>query len=58
MNPSNCNHTKMRERDTNKVVMSICPDCGFKASSSIEEVDEVNKEVLDEVERRERFEQE
>jgi hypothetical protein len=52
MSQSDCKHPKMTDHKTGKSVRSSCPDCGFVASSSNEEVDEVTQEVLDDVQKK------
>jgi hypothetical protein len=46
-----CNHKNMRDGRTDEAVVSFCPDCGLRHSSSITEVDEVLRETLERIER-------
>jgi hypothetical protein len=45
MKQGDCKHTKMWDRKTNKVVKTICPDCGLRASASDEEVSRITNEL-------------
>jgi hypothetical protein len=50
MNASKCEHRKMKRSEVGDLIKDSCPDCGFSASSTREEVAEFTNEVMDDVE--------
>jgi hypothetical protein len=45
MKKNDCKHPKLWDSKTNKMVKTSCPDCGWKASTSTEEIAEVTNEI-------------
>jgi len=50
MNQEPCPHSRMEDIKMGRITKSICPDCGFEAFTSNEEIEEATQEVADRIE--------